>query len=606
MSKTQLTPQPDVLYLIRGEANPNGADDTELFLLSGDATAAPIARIVPADGVELPERRSMLASQPFRLKILHFNDLHNNVCEVTPEGHLPVFSRIVQRLRSVRERYRGNPNVAVLAMSAGDDLVGSIFDALMGDDPASYVAHASYRVASEAGIDIGLLGNHDLDLGLALLEQAIRKDTRFPLLAANLVGGTALAGLIYPAALFVTKGVRVGVVGLTTPAGRHMQAETDLRIAHPLRTALNILPALRPLCDIVIVLSHLGYSLAASEIVRDAGDFELAMGLPPDTAHLIVGGHTHHALNAQDLAVDNIVNGIPIVQAGNQGQFVGEVVVTLQPEASVTDARLVRTADLPDDPDFDRRQIAPLLELVRPIYKRRLGEVANDFDLSTESVRNCFASGESALANFITDALAAQCRARGLEVDVVVADTSTVSTGLPIGELTYGDLFHMMPYADTLHLRRMTGRQLTALIEDNALRVDRPIDPHTDRGFLHFSAAVRYVVELAAHRREGRATAITFAGRPIGELLEREFVVASGSFLRGMAAAWERSAGRILSVELFQIHRIPFVDSHLFVRDLVEYYIAEHGGVTPASGARRDGRVQIMHLHKEPNQHGHT
>ena len=606
MSKTQLAPKPGMLYLVPGDANPDGADDTRLFLLSGDATSAPIARIVPADGVELPERRSFLASQPFRLKILHFNDLHNNVCEVTPEGHVAVLSRIAQRLRSERERYRGNPNVAVLAMSAGDDLVGSIFDKLLGNDAASYGTHVSYRVSSAAGIDVGLLGNHDLDLGPTLLEQAIRNDLRFPLLSANLAGGDTLAGLIYPAALFVTKGVRVGVVGLTTRAEGHMQAETDLRIAHPLQTALNILPALRPLCDVVIVLSHLGYSLAGSEIVRDAGDCELAKALPPDTVHLIVGGHTHHALNAQGLTADNIVNGIPIVQAGNQGQFVGEVVVTLQPEASVTDARLVRTADLPDGPDFDRRQIAPLLELVRPIYERRLGEVANDFDLTTEGVRNCFAAGESALANFITDALTAQSRARGLEVDMVVADASTISTGLPFGELTYGDLFHMMPYADTLYLRRMTGRQLIELIEDNALRIDLPADPHTDRGFLHFSAEIRYVIELAAHRSEGRASAITFAGHPIEELLEREFIVASGSFLRGMAATWERSAARTLSLELFQIHQIPSVDSHLFVRDLVVNYVAQHGGVTPASGARRDGRVQISHLHKEQNQNGHT
>ena len=101
MSKTQLIPKPGVLYLVRGDANPNGADDTELFLLSGDATSGPVERIVLADGVELPERRSLLASQPFRLKILHFNDLHNNVCEVTPAGHVPVFARIAQRLRSV-------------------------------------------------------------------------------------------------------------------------------------------------------------------------------------------------------------------------------------------------------------------------------------------------------------------------------------------------------------------------------------------------------------------------------------------------------------------------------------------------------------------------
>ncbi len=601
-----MTPKPGVLYLVRGEPNPNGAEDTELFLLTGDATVAPIEAIVPAAGVELPARRKPDYDHPFRLKILHFNDLHGNICQVTPEGHVSVFSRIAQRLRTLRERYRDNPDVGVLALSAGDDLVGSIFDELIGDDPASFVAHAGYRLSSAAGIDAGVLGNHDFDKGTALLSHAIRTESHFPLLSANVAGGAALAGLIHPAALFVTKGVRVGVVGLTTRAEVHLGTGNDLRIAHPLQTAAHVLPALRPLCDVVIVLSHLGYALGGSGIVRDAGDVEVAAALPPDTVHLMVGGHTHHALNEYGLAADNIVNGVPIVQAGSHGQFLGEVVITLQPEASVTDARLLRTADLPDGSDFEQRQVAPLLELVRSFYERRLGEVASDFDLSTEAMRNFFSSGESALANFITDALAAESRARGQQVDLVVADASSVRTGLPIGELTYGDLFQMMPYADTLYLRRMSGRQLKALIEDNALRVDRPGDPHTDRGFLHFSGEVRYAIQLAARRREGRALAITFGGQPIDELLDREFVVASGSFLRGAAATWERYAAQTLSLDLYQIHQIPYADSHLLVRDLMVEHITQHGGVTPASGARRDGRVQVLHMHKESNRNGHT
>lgn len=605
MSETPMTPRPGVLHLVRGEANPNGADETELFLLAGDATAGPITHIVPATGAALPERRQVRADRPFVLKILHFNDLHNTICHVTPAGHTPVFSRIAQELQSERERCRGNPDAAVLAMAAGDDLIGSIFDELLGDDPASYVAHASYRVSSAAGMDVGALGNHDLELGLAALAHAIRQDARFPLLAANLTAG-ALVGLIYPAALLVTKGVRVGVVGLTTPAERHSLAESDLRIAHPLQTALNILPALRPLCDIVIVLSHLGYSLRSSEIVREAGDVEIALAAPPDTLHLIVGGHTHHALNEHGLAADNVVNGVPIVQAGNQGRFVGAVTITLLPEPTVTDARLARTADLPDDPDFDRREIAPLVARIRPIYTRPIGEVAGDGDLTTEGVRNFFASRESALANFITDALVAECRARGVDVDVVIADVTSVQTGLPIGELTYGDLFRMMPYADTLHLRRLTGRQLRELIEDNALRVDRPGEPHIDRGFLHFSAGIRYVIELDAQRRAGRASAITVEGRAIEALLGREFVVAGGSFLRGYAAAWERSTAQTFLHPLFQIRQIPYVDSHLFTRELLASYIVQHGGVMPASGAARDGRIQIRHRHKEPRQNGKT
>ena len=600
------TPKPGTLHLLRGHPNPNGAVDTGLFLFMGDATTGPVERIIPVAGVGLPERRAFLDDQPFRLKILHFNDLHGHVCQLTPHGHVSVFSRIAHRLKGTRDRYRENPNVAVLAMSAGDDLVGSIFDELLGDDPESYVAHAGYRLSSAAGIDVGVLGNHDLDMGLRLLGHAIRQDARFPLLSANLTGSRQLADLHYPAALFVTKGVRVGVIGLTTPAEVRPQVEADLRIAHPLQTARNIIPAIRPLCDVLIVLSHLGYSLGGSGIVRDAGDIELAQGLPPGAVHLIVGGHTHHALNEQGLTADNIMNGIPIVQAGTQGQFVGEVDITLQPEAAVTNVRLVRTADLPGDQAFEREHVQPLLTLVRPFYTRRLGWVDSHVDLSTDAVRNTFAAGESALANFITDALVSQCRARGRAVDVAVVDASCVRSDLPVGELTYGDWFNMMPFADTLYLRRMTGGQLKALIQDNALRVDRPGDPHTERGFLHFSRQVRYAIELGPSRREARAMNITVGGYPIDELLVRSFLVASGSFLRGPAATWERYADQALSLSLFQIHQIPFLDTRLFVRDLMVRHISEHGGVTPEGGAVRDGRLQIVQVDKELTNNGYT
>jgi len=59
-----------------------------------------------------------------------------------------------------------------------------------------------------------------------------------------------------------------------------------------------------------------------------------------------------------------------------------------------------------------------------------------------------------------------------------------------------------------------------------------------------------------------------------------------------------------LSHTLFQIRQIPYVDSHLFIRELLTGYIAQHGGVTPASGAARDGRIQILHRHKEPIYNG--
>ena len=55
------------------------------------------------------------------------------------------------------------------------------------------------------------MGNHDLDWGLGMLALSAGQDAAFPLLSANLVTavGTDAPG-IYPAALFVVKGIRVG------------------------------------------------------------------------------------------------------------------------------------------------------------------------------------------------------------------------------------------------------------------------------------------------------------------------------------------------------------------------------------------------------------
>jgi 5'-nucleotidase / UDP-sugar diphosphatase len=589
-------PTPGVLYLLQGQPNPNGAPDAALYLLAGDATAGPITEIIPAPGVQAPPSLLPL-DRPVGIKLLHFNDFHSHVSTFTTQEDVPVFSRIASWLRGMRACYADDPQAVVLAASGGDESGGSIFDALLGAAPESYQVHAGYQLYSAAGIDIGVLGNHDLDRGVALLAHAIRQDVRFSMLAANVTGSPELAACCFPAALFVVKGVRIGFIGLVTPAQIRPEPNSLRRVTDPVEAVLNLIPAVRPLCDVLVVLSHLGYSLNQhSAVVQIAGDVELARSLPAGSVHLIVGAHTHHALNEAGLSAGNIVNGIPIVQAGKFGQFAGEVDIAVHETVTVTHARLRALIDLPVDEVFEREHVQPFLARVRPYRDRIIGRVADDPDLSTDAVRNSFAAGESAFANFIADALAFQAQAHGCPVDFAMIDGSSVGCGLPLGQtMTFGDWFEVMPYADTLCLIRLSGRELQALLRDNAHRLDRPGQSHTERGFLHFSKQVRYAIRLDASVSSARAEDIFVNDQPIEDDFERIFVTVTSSFVRGPAGGWETHARMQLGQSLFELQQLSREYTALFVRDLLVEYIAANGGVLPEGGAKRDGR---LHVHR--------
>ncbi len=574
---------PGTMRLVRGTPNPHGVEGAELFLLVGDPTAAPVQAIIPARGVTPPPPPD-LSGGAFRLCILHFNDLHGQFSRSTRYGDRPVFSRMVWRVRELRRRSRDNPHLGVLFFSGGDDIVGSIYGELLGADPDAYSVHAGYSLYSAAGVDAGLVGNHELDMGDRVLARAIERDARFPLLSANVCASPLLDGLVYPAALLVVKGVRVGIVGVTTRG--EVKCGDDL--AHPLTVVQNLLPALRPMCDVLILLSHLGRSLSSTTATTcDVGDVELASSLPSGSVHVIVGGHTHDILNQAGLSVANLVNDIPIVQAGVAGHYLGEVDVVVGQHVSVASVRLTPTADLQVDEGFEREQVGPLLERVKPIVNQPLGPIVDLPDVTTESVRQDYASGESALANFICDALVDRCRAAGYRVDLAAVDASSIHCGLPAGgQLIFGDWFDVMPYADTIRIYRLTGQQLAAFMDDNARRVDWPGEPHVERGFLQFSRQMRYTVERGEHRRAARAVDVTVDGLSLDQQLGRVFLVACTSFLREAAAPWERHARDQLGLAVLRMMGALHADTELVVRNELVAHIRSHGGVTQRGGAR--------------------
>jgi 2',3'-cyclic-nucleotide 2'-phosphodiesterase (5'-nucleotidase family) len=593
--KTSINSEQGRLRLHKGFPNPHSAADRHLFLLSGDPTSGLIEEIIPDEGLVLPEASPALKNNDFFLTIYHFNDVHGHLVRFLPDGEEPVFTRMAYQINQKRQKVANDPQHAVLTLSGGDDCIGTVFDELMDEPFGSQPVHASYRLYSQAGIDLSVLGNHDFDMGLDVLKQSIENDASFPILAANLIDCPTLQGLYYPAALMVIKGIRVGIIGLATSAECKI-SKNNSRIVNPVQTALNILPAFRPLCDVVILLTHLGYSLAAtSAITAEAGDVELAKQLPYAGVHLIVGGHSHNELNHQGLNPHNIVNGIPIVQAGSLGRYLGRVDVRIREKsAAVVHVRLMATETLPVDLELEEKVMKPLVQRARSYFARVLGKVGDDPTLGTDYVRNTYASGELALANFITDGMVKQLKKAGQSVDLAMIDSSCLRRGLAVGEqLTYGDWFNLMPFADTIRFYRLTGSQLRDLIHDNSRRIDLPGEPNTERGFLQFSQALRYGVELRRTRADIRVSQIIMNGRPIEEQLEQEFIIATTSFVRELAGNWENCGDQSPDCDFLHINDFPHIESDYFLRRELVNYIIDRGGITHETGAKLDGRLRV-------------
>jgi len=590
-------PTPGTLVFQTAAPNSFGAADM-LYLLKGDAASEPVQSIIEAPGVAFPPPPAFSGDREFTLQILHFNDLHGRLVRFTPEGDQLIFSRLAWKLASSRKKCRNRADRAVLALSAGDDCGGSVFDDLLVFEDHKNAVHPYYRLYSKLGIDAACIGNHDLDYGVHFLAAAVSQEAKFPLLAANITAPPEILEYLPPAALLVVKGVRIGVIGLVTRAETRLPCDCG-EIVDPRPVAAALVKEMKPLCDVLIIASHLGFCMETSKIpMADCGDAGLARSLPSGSVDLIIGGHSHTILNQDGLEKQNIINEIPVVQAGANGEYIGEVELKLENGKSrIKSARLIPTSELQVDEGFEAQEVQPLMERAKALLTKVVGVVETDEDLSTEEVRKGFASGELALANYVSDALYTRSVKQGLKVNFAMIDASSIQQGFQAEEtLSYRDCFRMMPYADTIRIYQLTGGQLLELLRENALRLSYPGEKQEERGFLQFSSQVRYTIEAGEGIRKASVQKAAYQGVPLKEQSDHTFYAASTCFVRTLSLPWESGLEGSIKDRLIRLDDLPYQETELQLRDEITAYIRHHGGITAEGGAVRDGRLQIKNL----------
>jgi 5'-nucleotidase len=270
------------------------------------------------------------ARDGIRLTILHTNDQHSRIDPFPDDGRKYGGMGGMARRATLIERIRQQePNV--LLLDAGDIWQGTpYFNFFEGE--------LEYKLMTQMKYDAATLGNHDFDIGLEGLQKQLPL-AGFPFLTANYdFSNTILKGRFQPYKVFEKQGIRVGLFGLGIEldglVSKNMYGDTVY--LDPVEKAREMVQALREKekCDLVICLSHLGYSYDTEKI----DDRKLATQV--SGIDLILGGHTHTFMEKPEMLRHENGHETMINQVGWSGLFLGRIDFTFNRKSKRrTDAR---------------------------------------------------------------------------------------------------------------------------------------------------------------------------------------------------------------------------------------------------------------------------
>lgn len=252
--------------------------------------------------------------KPVKLTILHTNDTHSNI-DPLPSNHakFPNMGGVARRFELIQEVRSVEKNV--LLLDAGDIFQGTPYFNRFG-------GVLEHKLMTELGYDAATMGNHDFDGGLNGFAKA-KEYADFPFLCSNYdFSNTLLDGLTDEHTLFHFDGIRIGVFGL----GVELKGLVpdihfgETRYLDPIEMAQEQVKKLkRKGADLIICLSHLGYSYESSKIS------DLVLAKSTEGIDLIIGGHTHTFLE-KPTEVSNLYGKTTFInQVGWAGVQVGRI-----------------------------------------------------------------------------------------------------------------------------------------------------------------------------------------------------------------------------------------------------------------------------------------
>ncbi|MFC7394639.1 bifunctional metallophosphatase/5'-nucleotidase [Scopulibacillus cellulosilyticus] len=401
----------------------------------------------------------------FRLVILETSDVHGSVYPINYGTNKKTdvgLGKIASLIRSERKRHDN-----VLLLDNGDVIQGT---------PLTYhYARFNYEkpnpmilLMNDLKYEAGVFGNHEFNYGLDILLNAV-KESNFPWLSANILDEKTeepYFGKPYFVREFAD-GLRVGVLGLTTHYIPNWEKPENLEgiffedAAVSAKKWVNYLQSEEKV-DFIIVSYHGGFErdLESGEpteaLTGENQGYQICQEV--EGIDVLLTGHQHRLISGQQ------INGVLVVQPGNNGKALGKVTVDFKKgedgwRCVNKQSELLSIEGV--EPELDILEKVRTYEnetqiwLDQPIGKIEGNMVVNDpMETRTE---------DNALIEFINKV---QMAASGADIsNTALFDNQ--SPGLP-QNVTMRDIVANYIYPNTLKVIRITGQDIKDALEKSA------------------------------------------------------------------------------------------------------------------------------------------
>jgi 2',3'-cyclic-nucleotide 2'-phosphodiesterase / 3'-nucleotidase len=523
-----------------------------------------------------------LWAQPVRISLLVTTDLHGNILPYDYFSARPAERGLAKIATLIREERKRNPNT--LLVDCGDTIQGAPLEAVYqqwirtGKLPQglSFAEKPLDRdpmmVAMNAlGFDAMAVGNHEYNFGLKNLGRA-RRDAQFPWLSANTVVPKETMEPFAPYIVKTVAGVKVAIIGFTTPAVPSWEKPENYRGLRFLdgveaigKTVAELKTRHNP--DLIVVASHAGLDrdLKTGAVRASESGFEnpvLQIAEKVAGIDAIVFGHSHQQLEQA------VVNGVLLHQPKNWGISLGRVDFEL--ERSGAGWKLLSKTGKLIPVSKDVAPDAEIMALAKPYHE--LTERYLDMPV-TESPADLDAVFGRVEDTAVVDAVQA-VQLHYAKADVSLTALFNPRVRFPKGKVTVRQVAALYLYDNELYVIEGTGKMLREALE-NAARYFRTCPDATcatgeliNRNVIGFNydmaQGVEYEIDLT--KPEGqRVRHLRFRGKPLEDAQPLRIAVnnyrAGGSagygMLREGRIVWKSGEEiRNLIVEYYTQHKL--------------------------------------------------